>query len=403
MYIEFKYIALTKNGQRMNGLMHAVNRDQLRQNLMQKELFLISAHHEKKTYLTLNRPWQNLPVLERWLSCMTQFLSAGLSFNESLELSVKSSDRDVAKLGLRLQERIVSGQTLFTAARSEIRIFGSQYPALFARAESTGDLLSALTEMLESVRWRQRLRLSIRNIITYPCLLMALISGVCLFLLVSVVPHLSELVTAFGGEIPWHTRALLAVSGFAQNYWIYPVAFVCIAPIIFYVIFYKSHFLKHWSEDLIIRVPIIGVLILQIRLAEFFHNLGVMYRSKLPILEILTHLQNAQHNATFKRELEYLRQKITAGSSLSCAFRYSHAFPDMIWRIVSVGENSGEFDNTFRYISDYFDEQIAYKVKRIEQSLPSVLILIIGVIMTWLIVSVLAPIYDHIIGSGAVL
>jgi general secretion pathway protein F/type IV pilus assembly protein PilC len=83
------------------------------------------------------------------------------------------------------------------------------------------------------------------------------------------------------------------------------------------------------------------------QLAEFFHNLGVMLKSGLPIDSALQDLAKDIEHAGIRRFALDMYASVAAGNALSVSLKqYEHHVPMAVRALVGIGEQSGELDRT---------------------------------------------------------
>jgi len=368
--------------------------------LAKKDIYLVRAAKVKKKYIKFLRRQPNLAVLERWAATMTQFLETGLSMSESLNLSVVVGDHSVSNLSKSIHERIHRGQPISDAVASEREYFGEQYPLLFRRAESTGNLVNAFRELLNSVQWQQEMRARIQNVLFYPVLSHILVVSVVLFLLVSVVPQLGDFVETINQQLPAHTQFLLIFSNSLQHSWRYFLILLLLCLFVFGVLPKFSASAQKLKDSLLLRIPVIGQLVNQVRLAKYFHCLFMLAQSKLPLIELLNASQLSLNTSNYKVAISALTERVNAGQTLAIAMQKDKLFPELTWRMVRVGENSGDLKKVFENIRDFYDKEITTTVNKIERYMPMILVSTVGVLLMWMVISVLGPLYESIVGAG---
>jgi len=395
------YTAMAHSGERTCGQCEVEDKKQLLKYLEERGLYLI--HVKKKSAPFVKVIWrrQDPVVLERWVGSMAQFLGAGLSLVESLELTISVGDRRASAIGQSVLNRVQRGQSLSEVALAETAIFGEQFPCLFKRAESTGDLRAAFYEMLQSIRWQRRMRSRIQKVLFYPAIAASLIIAVVLFLLITVVPQLVSFVEAMNQQLPWHTELLFFLSQFLLTassglFWIFLIGLASFA-----IVFRMSGRLRRYCDSLFLKLPVVGLIMTHSRLARLFNCLSILCKSRVPLLELLEISQHTLKNTPFEAAMHEVIDSVSAGSRLAEALRHAGVFPELTWRMVRVGENSGDLLTVFENIRDFYQLSLTNRINKLEQILPSVLVLILGVILMWMTVSVLGPLYDSIIGAGA--
>jgi type IV pilus assembly protein PilC len=70
----------------------------------------------------------------------------------------------------------------------------------------------------------------------------------------------------------------------------------------------------------------------------------------------------------------------------------------LVARILKVGESTGALDTSFNQLSYVYDRESKELTEKLEQSLGPIMTVIVGLIMMWVVISVIGPIYDLVFG-----
>ena len=81
------------------------------------------------------------------------------------------------------------------------------------------------------------------------------------------------------------------------------------------------------------------------------------------------------------------------GESLADAMEKAGGFPPLVERTFRVGEHTGSLESALEQLGSFMDRQISMGVKRLTALLEPILLMIIGVVVIFIIVSVLWPVY----------
>lgn len=399
MTYQFSYTAVKSTGETVSGYLEAQNRSELLDRLLANNLYLLHARKKSYTKIFWLKRKYDRGVLERLATTMELLLGSRMELAESLEVLVATSDHQLAGIGKVLLERIRGGQTLSQASAAEPAVFGRQYPLLFALGEATGDMHAVFAEILSSVRWQRELKTRVKSLLTYPLLMLFVMVGVFLFLLLSVVPQLISFVESVNQQLPWHTHALFALSTAVQNSGLASGFFLSLI-VGTLIIAQSNRSVRQLSERLLLVIPVFGPLLKKLKMARFFYCLAMLSRSHIDLLTALDTSKALLHSVVLEAAVSNVISNVSSGSSLADAMRDSLAFPELVWRMVRVGEKSGDLGYIFEHISELYDSEVTADINAIEQYLPPFLILLVGLVLMWMIVSVMGPLYDSVINAG---
>jgi type IV pilus assembly protein PilC len=226
--------------------------------------------------------------------------------------------------------------------------------------------------------------------------MIVVISGVVFFLMVYLVPQLVTFIASMGKTLPFHTRLLIAVSDvFVRFWWIIlsvPPALVAIVsaaaasnP--------KIRFKLHQMQ---LDLPYLGPILKKLILARFADTFALMYKTGIPLIDGLTYCLDVSENLVIKQAIRQARDRVLTGTSLSESFALEQLFPSLVIRMLKVGESTGALDTSLANISYFYSRDIDESVAKAQAMIEPALTVTMGVILGWIMVSVLGPIYDTI-------
>ena len=231
---------------------------------------------------------------------------------------------------------------------------------------------------------------------TYPAVIGTLVLSVLLFMMIFVVPDIMEAIVGLGGEIPLETRALMATSDFLVNYWYV----VLTAPfIIFFTLsyFYRTSSKARFKLDgILLKMWLIGPVNEKIKISRFTRYFALMFASGITVLDAINLSKSVVSNTVLEDGIERAWQQISEGNSISESFKNIGIFPPLVVRMLRVGEASGQMDKSLNNVSYFFDRDINDSIEKMEPVMQTSMMATIGIIVLWLALSVLGPIYDTI-------
>ena len=121
-----------------------------------------------------------------------------------------------------------------------------------------------------------------------------------------------------------------------------------------------------------------------------------MYRTGIPIIEALGYCEKITGNLAVQQAVERTRGRIITGSPLSDAFAAEHLFPSLVVRMLRVGETTGALDTALANVSYFYNRDIEESIGRVQALIEPVLTVVLGLILGWIMLAVLGPIYDTI-------
>ena len=142
-----------------------------------------------------------------------------------------------------------------------------------------------------------------------------------------------------------------------------------------------------------LRLPVCGKLIQQIAVAHFSRTLGTLLKSGVPILAALEAVRDTVGNEVIAAATMRVHDSIKEGENISAQMEASGAFPPLVVRMVSVGEESGELDNMLLQIASDYEEEVDIAVSGLTSLLEPILIVFMGLIVGFIVVAMFLPLF----------
>lgn len=397
MSITYKYKAIDASGKIRMDKLDADNLLDLEQRLRGMGLDLINFKEKRRGLFEFGSKTLSRQELINFTFQMQQLTKAGVSILDGLgDLKDSVPTGRLKEVLSGIIDEIEGGKTFSGALAEFPEIFDVVYITLVKVGEESGHISEVLHDMAETLKWHDELIAQTKKIMIYPAIVTLVITAVVTYLMVALVPELIPFIEDLGGEIPIHTRALIATSWFLGNYW-YLVFGV---PIMLY---FTIHTLANtkpavrlWVDALKLKLFIFGPLIFKTNLARFSNYFAMMYSSGLTVLDALKISELLMSNAVLRKSLTDVREKIAQGSQISESFRSVEVYPPLVIRMIKVGENTGALDEALLNISYFYNREVQESVDKMEAAMSPLLTIILGGIMMWIMSAVLGPIYDSL-------
>ena len=145
-----------------------------------------------------------------------------------------------------------------------------------------------------------------------------------------------------------------------------------------------------------LSLPMVGPVIKKIILARLMDSFDLMYRTGIPVIEALGYCERVTANLPVQQALARVQARIATGSAISESFAQENLFPALVVRMLRVGEVTGALDEALANVSYFFTRDIEEAIGRVQALIEPVLTVTLGLILGWIMLAVLGPIYDTI-------
>lgn len=394
----YSYKAVREDGKIIKGTLEALNIHDLESKLDKTGCEMIAAKEKLRGSFSIQKKVTRRDLIDYFVH-MEQMFEAGVPLIESLDdfhQGLEASQlKDVIST---LINKIESGSTLSAAMADEGKVFTNLMVELVKVGEVSGQLASMFGEMKEALRWQDELIAQTKKLMMYPLFVGTVVFGVLCFMMIYLVPQMTGFIIEMGGELPFHTKLLISVSDFFVNYWYVVLA----TPVVLYLL--AKYLINHNAEarlafdKFILRLPGVGPVLKKIILARFATNFALLYRSGIGVLEGLDITKGVVSNTYVEKEIGYIHGQVTEGTSISEAFTRTNLFPQLVLRMIRVGEQTGGLDKSLVNVSYFYNRDVKDSIDKVQSMVEPAMTVTLGLILGWVMVSVLGPIYDLIGG-----
>ncbi|MGE5385603.1 MAG: type II secretion system F family protein [Betaproteobacteria bacterium] len=391
----FRYRAADPAGRIVTGQIEALHETDLEAQLGRLDLSLIRATALKERSRAIRR----LPPrdLISFLFQLEMLIRAGVPILLALsDMRDAADSSESRKLSAGLYEKIEAGATLAEAIAGYPGIFSEVVTNLIRAGEVSGQLPEVLREIVRSLKWQDEMTAHTKKLLMYPSFVLVVISGVVFFLMIYLVPQLVGFITNMGQKIPIQTRALIGLSQLFVHYW---WAILGAPPLLIAgtaALARSNPRFRYRLHEAILRLPYIGAILKKLILARFSDTFALMYRTGIPIIEGLVYCQKISGNLVIQYAITRARERITNGTSISASFAAESLFPPLVIRMLKVGESTGAIDSALNNINYFYTRDIEESIGKIQAMIEPALTVLMGLILGWIMMAVLSPIYDTI-------
>jgi len=390
----FVYKAVDLNGDVHKGELNALSEIDVDHRLEGINLHLLSCR-EKKYSGGFGQKKVSRQELITFVTQLAQLTQAGLSIIESLRDLRDAQPGGIMKDALtNMADSIEGGSNFSGALEQHQNIFSHVFISLIKVGETSGELYVVLHNLAENLKWSDELISQTKKMMIYPTIVGLVLLMVTVFLMVYLVPQLIPFIKTMGGELPFHSLALIAVSDAMVDYWYLIFGVPILVYIIIKALLLNNPAFQYKMDALILKLPIFGDLLLKIKLARFTSYFGLLYKNGVSVLETLSVVEKLVDNLVLENAISKARQQISEGEGISAAFSDMKLFPPLVIKMLHVGEVGGGLDQSLDYVSYFFDREVKEAVDKLEPAIEPVLTVTMGLIMLWIMSAMLGPVYD---------
>jgi general secretion pathway protein F len=400
----FEYKALNKKGRQTSGIVDAEGVYAARQKLRGKGVFPVSvrqvrrAHKEKETdrsfrfsfLMTRVRPYE-IALATRQLSTL---LGAGLPLVSAMEsLSSQTRSHGLQKVMAQIKDAVVEGSSFGGALSLFPGIFSPLYINMVHAGESSGTLDIVLDRLADITEKQQALKNKMQSALVYPIFMFFIGAVILFFLLTYVVPSITGIFTDMNQVLPAPTRFLIHLSGILKSYWWIMLGCLILCITAFHII-RKTEKGRFASDKIFLHTPIFGPILKKLSVARFTRTLGSLIENGVSLLTSLDIVKNIAGNKLIENAVKDAAVAVGKGQGLGQSLAESQAMPYLSIEMIQVGEQSGNLESMLEKIADIYETDVEAAVLRLTALLEPVMILIMGVVIGFIVLSICLPIFE---------
>jgi type IV pilus assembly protein PilC len=393
----YQYKAIDAAGKFISGSLDAGNVNDLELRLEKMDMDLVTFKQKEHGADLFGRNKISRRDLINFSFYLEQLTRAGVPLLEGLaDLRDGEENPTFRDIVTGVIEAIEGGNSFSQALDLYPRIFDDVFVSLIRVGERSGRMSEVLVDITETLKWQDELLSKAKKIMTYPAVIGSLVMPVIMFMMIFIVPDIMDAIVSLGGAIPLETRLLMGVSNFLINYWYVVIATPFVLYLTFRYFYNSSSKARFRLDGLLLKIWVIGPVNEKIKISRFTRYFALMFASGITVLDAINLSKSVVSNSVLEDGIDRAWQQISEGSSISEAFKNIGIFPPLVVRMLRVGESSGQMDKSLNNVSYFFDRDINDSIEKMEPVLQTGLMASIGLIVMWLALSVLGPIYDTI-------
>ena len=395
----YQFKAIDRVGKVRRGSLAASNEADLEARLGKMKMDLIRA---SKVELRRNRfGRRRIQRAELIIFCihMSQLIRAGVPLVASLsDLRDTVDNEQFREIIASMIERIEGGRTLSAAMADHPDIFDHLFINLIRAGETSGQLANVFDSLTHMLKWQDELGKSTRKLIMTPLIVAVVVISVTVFLMLYLVPQLMDFLSNMGETLPTHTRALIYTSELLMGYW---YAWLVLPPLLYIglrLLAKANSRVAYALDDMKLRVWQLGPVRERIILSRFANFFSLMYSAGIPVLTSLEVAEGIIENRVIQAALAQARQDIEQGEPISQSFANTGIFPPLVVRMIKIGETTGGLDTALLNVSYFYERDINDAITRIQTLIQPAMTLVVGLLLGWVMISVLGPVYNSLSG-----
>jgi type IV pilus assembly protein PilC len=297
-----------------------------------------------------------------------------------------------------VEDAIRGGAALSQAFAAQGPIFPRIYTASILAGERSGALDEVLSRYVTYMRRSVALRRKIRGALAYPLFLLVASLSMVVFLIVYVVPKMSDLFAGFGGKLPLVTQIVLTLSGWLTGniFWLAPLL---IASAVGLGIWSRTFGGRLTIDRLKLKIPIAGKLLVQLAVAQAARSLATLLAGGITLVESWEIAAESITNLELRRRSSAILPMIREGQSFTESLESAGWLPALAIDMIGIGERSGSLREMLDEVATFYDAEGEVKLEQLTTTLEPAILVVMGGLVVVILLAIYLPIIESISGG----
>ena len=386
----YSYSAIGPNGSKKKGLLSAQSEREARKLIKELNLTPINVSETNGNLSRISRvKTKDIVIMTRQMATL---LEANTSIIDALKItSDQCVNKNLIHILLNLREDVIQGKRLGVSMNKYPGVFTNTYTSLVTAGDSSGNLDVIFDRLADYLEESASIRQKVISALTYPIILIGFSIIVIISLLAFVLPQVVGQFVKAGAELPFITKALLAIS---NNIGMITISFFFVAIGITYS--YK-YFVKRGSNHVnihkkILGIPMVGSFFLNSEVERFSSTMSLLLESGTNLDIALDESSKIFTNKFLSKSISDTRQDVIEGKDFIFSLKRTSIFPDIFIQLVSSGYKSGNLAKMFSKVSEFMKNEIESKRSVFLSLLEPLVIIFMGGFIMLIVLAILIPI-----------
>ena len=403
----FRYHGRTARGEAVAGTLEAESADALATHLFTRGITPIDIQSVAVSRSAFDDLWRRLGggaprvtdliLFSRQMYAITK---AGLPLLRGMQSIAASTPNGILRATLEsVIDNLQAGRELSFALGRFPDVFTKFYVSVIRVGEASGTLETAFLRMYEYLSLEKRIRAKLKTALRYPATVVVAIAIAIGVITLFVLPKFAPVFAALGNNLPWATRVLMGVSGFASHYW-YVVAAAGIAATVAFKLWLRDPAGRYRWDKLKLKMPVVGGIVRRASLAQITRSFALTLESGVPIIQGVNMIARAAGNEYLTERVLALRDGVERGESLYRTAQTADLFTPLALQMIAIGEETGALSEMLGEVADFYEREVDHDLENLTAAIEPILIVSIGVMVLILALGVFLPLWDMAAHSG---
>lgn len=393
----YKYIARDSTGQRREGFKDAASSNDLLGWLREQGFTPVSVNEVsatvKKTGRTVRRKRIKSAELASLCWQLTTMVEGGIAIPAALEtLSEDTENLQLRSVLQQILEKIRKGET-FSASVAEFPwVFNRLAYAMIMAGETGGNLAEVLRRLAEHYDNRDKLGKKVKGAMAYPIFVLGFIVAIVVFIMAFIIPRFRTIFDQLGTKLPAFTQGFMMFYDFLRFNLFYIIGTVLLL-VVSMVVLNKTKKGHYFFSKFTLSLPLFGSVIKQAFIVMFCSTMSTLVNAGVSVLDVFDILSGMSGNDIIRSAIVRTRESVVGGLNISTSMASVGFFPNMVIKMMQVGEESGSLARVLERTSAHYERKVDSTITMMTSMLEPIMIVSVGAIVLCVVLALYLPIF----------
>lgn len=335
---------------------------------------------------------------------MAIFINSWIDIKSALTIVIKQIKNPKLKdIIIEMRLNIDHWITIAETMQKYPKVFDSLVTALLWVWEKTWQLWRILWELDKNLLDNIEIKWKVKGAMVYPAILITLTIWVVIFMMLFIVPKITETFTKANVELPALTQFIVNVSNFFKNDYLMLI-WIIIWIFILIKIIKKTNIGRIAFAQLAISLPIIWTILKQSNTIYFIRSFTILLDSWVLLLDALKISSDVVTNLIYKKEVIRIKNEVELwlpiSKSLGLNLDYEESlylnklFSEDFAYVVSTWEETWTLSDSLKKIWSNYDIELKRKIANLSASLEPIIIVLVWFFVWTIVIGIMLPFFE---------
>ncbi|MHC4186704.1 MAG: type II secretion system F family protein [Planctomycetota bacterium] len=394
----FSYIARDVAGMRMEGLRQAICSADVLGWLREQGFTPVSVKEISAVTTTIRKKARRKRIKSADLSALCWQLTTMVEGGIPITTALETVSDDIENLQLRnvlhqILENVKRGENLSDSVAKFPSVFNKLSRAMIFAGETSGNLPNALHRLADYYENKDKLAKKVKGAMSYPIFVFGFIVLIVIAIMTFIIPRFKSIFDQLDNELPAFTQAFMSSYDILRYNLVYIIAVIMMITILLIMACTRTRRGHYIFSRFVLALPLFGKIYKQAFIATFCRTMSTLLSAGVSVLEVFNIVSTMTNNDIVVNAVNSSKENIVQGRNVSASVSTSGFFPNLVVKMIQVGEESGSLSTVLDRTADYYERKVDATITSLMSLLEPVMIVTVGAIVSVVLLALYLPIF----------